>query len=295
MTHKNFDETLNRLNQYYDEMPTQSSSSNIMANIKRKKKRDWSRYYQRWQVAALIVLMVGIGYVLGASQLTGQQDSASDSEIAADQSEPQMELGIAAVEEVEEEAYSEEAVTREIPNALMTDDETSMPLEIINEEGLADVIQVYTFEDEEFGLTTKYDVQLEVHYDVDDDGRAIQWFANYSEGPVEPVVLEIFRFENAGDQRELIEAYRTRMLNLGYQEDFTEEYMKGQEVPGQGIEELLFERDGVYAHVVPVEHGENLFFFKTSLFAPNSEYIEYSEGFGRNVKVIYEQFSWMYN
>jgi hypothetical protein len=298
MNNRNFDEAMERLNRCYDEMPARSSSANIMANIKKKKKRNWISYYQHWQAAALIVLMIGIGYVLGVSQLSGQKESAQHSELSsADQGTPETEMGIAAIEEAGEAevftAEDNEVATREIPEVLKDNENT---LEITNEEGFQEVIQVNMFTDDEFGFTTKHDERLEVHFDTNDYGRAVQWFANYDgETPVEPVVLEIFKFENPESYGEQVKAYRIMMRNFGYQESFSKEYMKGVEIPAQSIEELLFEREGVYAHVVPAQHGEDIYFFKTSLFAPGSEYIEYSEGFGRDVKVIYDNFSWLYN
>ncbi|MFC0562403.1 hypothetical protein [Halalkalibacter alkalisediminis] len=293
----NFDKTMERLNQYYDQMPTQSSSANIMANIKKKKKRNWARHYQRWQVAALIVLMIGIGYVLGVSQLSGQRDTAHQTELTADKGLPEESMSIAAVEEAEDQVEvfnAEQAETRQIP-AELTDDEDSIPLEITNEEGMQEVIQVKPFQDDIFGFTTRYDERLVVEEVAYDEGRAIQWFFHNDNGRVEPVVLEIFQLNNPGDQKEQIEAYKSMMSEMGYREASSENYMKGINIPAQGIEELLFEKDGIYAHVIPAEHGENVYFFKTSLFAPDSDFIEFSGGFGRNVNVIYNEFSWIYN
>ena len=291
-----FDKTMERLNQYYDQMPTQSSSANIMANIKKKKKRNWARYYQRWQVAALIVLMIGIGYVLGVSQLSSQRESAHQTELSADQGLPEESMSMAGVEETEESEIfnAAEAELREIPKDI-TDDRDSMPLEITNEEGMTEIIQVKAYEDEHFGFTTRYDERLVIEEVASGEGRAIQWFFHNDLGRVEPVVLEMFQLNNPGDQKEQIEAYKSMMSELGYREDSSVNFMKGLDVPAQGIEELLFEKDGVYAHVIPAEHGENVYFFKTSLFAPDSEFIEFSEGFGRNVNVIYNEFSWIDN
>ncbi|WP_227939434.1 hypothetical protein [Alkalihalobacillus deserti] len=297
MSHNNnFDKTMERLNQYYDQMPTQSSAANIMGNIKKKKKRNWARYYQRWQVAALIVLMIGIGYVLGVSQLASQKESAHQTELSADRGLPEESMSIAAIEETEESEVfnADDAEVREIPKEL-TDDQDSMPLEITNEEGMPEVIQVKPFEDEIFGFTTRYDERLVIEEVDNNEGRAIQWFANYGNGKIEPIVFEIFQINNEGSHTEQLDLYRKMMSEHGYTEVESDNYLMSIGLPAEGIVEMKFEKDGLNAHVVQVEQGENIYFFKTSSFANDNPFIEYSEGFGRHVKVIFDEFSWTYN
>lgn len=288
----NFDKTMERLNQYYDQMPTQSSSANIMASIKKKKKkRNWSRYYQHWQVAALVALMIGIGYVLGVSQLSGQRDSAHQAEMSADQGGPEESMSMMAEET---EVSRTDTDTRHFPEEL-TDGQDSIPLEITNEEGMTEVIQVKSMQDEIFGFTTRYDERLVVDEITYDEGRAIQWFFHNDEGRVDPVVLEIFQFDHTSSYEQQLEQYMSMMNEQGYIEVTSTAYMGNLGIPGQGTVELQFEKDGVYEHVVPIEQGANYYFFKTSTFAADSKFIEFSEGFGRNISVIFDEFSWLYN
>jgi hypothetical protein len=293
MSRNNFDETMERLNKYYEKMPTQSSSADIMANIKKKKKRNWSwaRSYQRWQVAALVVLMLGIGYVLGASQLSGSNESASPIDSAADQA-PMESMSIMMAEE---EAEDQEAVGENRTLESFTSEEETKWIQLVDEEGMDDEKLVRRLEIEGLSFTTYYDHEFELEHVTNEQGQSIKVFANYGQGRVEPVLFEVHKFADSNSYDQAVEAYKTMMIESGYIEVETNNYFETIGVPGQGVEEFMFEKDGVYAHVVPVEHVDGYYFLRTSSFSiGNTEMIEFSEGFGRELKVILDEFSWVY-
>ncbi|WP_332694944.1 hypothetical protein [Halalkalibacter lacteus] len=299
---KDFEKSLERLNNQYDEMPTQSSSIKIMANIKKQKKRNWtwSKSYQRLQVAVLIALMIGIGYVLGVSQLMNQPDTAME-ETASDQ------VGTmegASFQAKQAESFDEEAgavhESGEYDMGIFAAEEIddSFLITITDEEGQEVEKQVKVFEDEQFSFSTYYDANFHVEEGVSGEGRSIQIYADYGEGPIEPLLFEMFQFESAMSYDNQVEAYRMMMNESGYTELESNDYLIEIGIPGQVVEEFLFQKDDVNVHVVPVERGEEYFFFKTSTVTNNnSEKIEYMEGYVRELNVILNQdhFMWIYN
>jgi hypothetical protein len=303
MSGRDFEKTLERLNSHYDDMPTKSSSTKIMANIKKNKKRkwNWARSYQKWQVAALIIVMIGIGYVLGVSQLMNQQDAAMQSEAAADQSET-MENSSFLTKQAEVFDEEGEAVQESGENdtVLFREDEIdeSFPIIITDEEGQEVEKQVKVLEDEHFSFSTYYDANFHVEELVNEEGRAIQIYADYGQGKIEPALFEMFQFESAMSYDDQVEAYRMMMNESGYTELESNDYLQEIGIPAQAVEEFMFQKDDVNVHVVPVEHGEKYFFFRTSTVTnKNSEMIEYMGGFYRELSVILNQdyFKWINN
>ncbi|KHF40045.1 hypothetical protein [Halalkalibacter okhensis] len=288
MNKNNFDETMERLNKYYDKMPTQSSSANIMATIKKKKKRNWiwARSYQRWQVAALVVFMLGIGYVLGASQFSGNE-SATQLNTQADQA-PMESMSIM------EDHEGEEAVEENRMFEFTSEEETKS-IQILDEEGMEDEKLVRRLEVEGLSFTTYYDNDFELEEITSEEGRAVQIFANYGQGRVEPVLFEVYKFADSNSYDQVVEAYKARMSDSGFSEVATTHYFENIGVPGQVVEEFMFEKDGVNAHVVPIEHVDGYYFLRVSSFSvDNTEMIEFSEGFGREVNIILNEFNWIY-
>ncbi|ARK30638.1 hypothetical protein [Halalkalibacter krulwichiae] len=296
MNNRNFDDAMNKLNRAYEQIPTQTSSATIMANIKKKKKkRKWARFDQRWQVAALIVLMIGIGYVLGLSQLS-QRDSALQLESSPEQGIENNQTEMATVNEEEVEIAAEDMDEPLNESLKVFTEEESTRLDITNEEGFEETIQVKQIEDQQFGFSTRYDERLQIEEMTTNYGRALQWYFHNDNGKIAPIVFEIFEIQRETTYTNKINAYKEMMEEQGYVEVTSSNYLTNLNmIKGQIIEEFQFAKDGINEHVVSIEQGERYFFFKTSSFAPGSEYIEFSEGFGRNLQIIFEQFNWLYN
>ncbi|MFC0470086.1 hypothetical protein ACFFHM_06010 [Halalkalibacter kiskunsagensis] len=307
MNERDFEKTLERLNSHYEDMPTQSSTTKIMANIKKSKKRkwNWARSYQKWQVAALIIVMVGIGYVLGASQFMNQPEIAMEETAIGDttaDSAGTMESASFSTKQAEPFGEEEEAAAEsgEEINILRSEDviDDSFPITITDEEGNEVEKQVKVLEDKQFSFSTYYDANFHVEEVVSGDGRSIQIYADYGEGLVELALFEIFQFESAMSYDDQVEAYRMMMTESGYIELESNDYLLGIGIPGQAVQEFLFQKDDVNIHVAPVQHGEEYLFFKTSTVTnKNSEMIEYMEGFNRELTVILNRdyFKWIYN
>ncbi|MDT8861648.1 hypothetical protein N0O92_15625 [Alkalihalobacillus sp. MEB130] len=292
MSRNNFEESMERLNKYYNEMPTKSSSANIMANIKKKKKRNWSwaRSYKRWQVAALVVFTLGIGYVLGASQLSGENESAMPLESTADAPMESMSITMADEEHDQEEAMEESRILESFGN----EDELKT-ISIVDEEGMEDEKVVNKLEVEGFSFTTFYDANFEMEQVSNEQGHSVQIYANYGDGRVEPVLFEVYKFTESLNYDQQVASYKAMMSDAGYTEVETSNYMTSFDVPGQVVEEFMFHQDGVYVHVIPVEHTDGYYFMRASSYSiENVEMIEFNEGFGREVRIIFEQFNWIY-
>ncbi|GAE28459.1 hypothetical protein JCM9140_4696 [Halalkalibacter wakoensis JCM 9140] len=293
MSKNNFEETMNRLNQYYDKIPQQSNSADIMASIKKKKKRNWNwaRSYQKWQVAALVLFMLGIGYVLGASQLTSNNESAMPSESSADEG-PMESMSVVMEEEPDE---SEEETNEMTFMESSTDDEETKTITIVDEEGLEDEKTVTKLVNDELSFTTFYDAEFEVEHINHEQSTVVQIFANYGQGKIEPVLFEVVKFNEEMSYEEAVSSYQADMVDAGYAETVANGYLESLGVPGQGVEEFAFYKDGVYAHVVPVEHQDGYYFLRTNSFSPErTDLIEYSEGFVRELRVIFNEFTWLY-
>ncbi|BAB05335.1 hypothetical protein [Halalkalibacterium halodurans] len=319
MSENQLDRAMERLKRQYDEMPTRSSSAKIAANI--KKKRQWPARFQRWQMAALLVLTVGIGSVLGLNLFgnpsqpeefslhadSEQERAIEKGSLEQDEHQTNMDQGAEAgaleadEEPVETPAMEEEgeetspANDAEQPDIGMAEaDEADVETRIVYGE-LEGMSEEFVYKKEvidEFGLDFWYDERFVLERFNENGIVGRQVYVKFSGGdPIWDVpVFELFAFTNDAT----FEAYVDVLETEGYTKSGTDDLITSQ-TRLQAIDDEydVFRNDDVEVHLARFEHhqgGE----FAIRLNRP-TEYVEWSEGYGPHEQLMLENIEHRYD
>ncbi|WP_017728080.1 hypothetical protein [Halalkalibacterium ligniniphilum] len=315
MSDNQFDKLMEQLKNDYDKMPTQSSPTKIMAGIKKQKKRNWFIFFRQWQVAAMIILTIGIGSVLVMNQIGSQNETSLEAndrstvnestaiDEAAELFSTEMEQGDLA----ELQGNQKEDVGEETPDGAVAEDTSeeamvgASAIEPPDEEaaqflleGTEGELNVSPLQDDKLSFYTYYDSRFDVERVTDEEMTGYEIYMNFSNGPIEPSVFEIALVSNNQAVNEEIEAIRQHYVNGGYAEISANSYMI-ERIPAQVITEFAFQKDGYDTHVAAVEFGEELYFFTThKVSKDNVDQIELNEAYENHFRYIASQFRWLY-
>ncbi|WP_062047035.1 hypothetical protein [Bacillus sp. JCM 19034] len=207
---------LNQLKKQYDDMPTQTSVERIMTRIKVEEKGN-RRYFfpKNLRIVALLMIMVGIGYILGMNQL------AKDEELTA-------------FEEMAEEMYIHESSDAaksgsEESEEMALGDEDNIMFEIAINNAKEEVINVLDEEGMETEKTVKrldagifstlYDSNFHYVKKQSLDITRHQVYSHLTGENEEPIVFELSYFHNgayADSLGDYIENYERILENEGF-------------------------------------------------------------------------------
>lgn len=260
MSDRNVKQMMDKLKDHYDEMPTKSSSSQIMSQIKKEKRPWWGSFFHKWQAAALIVLALGIGSVLTIGQLSNMGSSSSEEMSQESAANEDSVAALPTQEEVDEErntfALSEDPESGEAKIATR-DSETETTVDIITIEGMEEAIAVKDVLDEELGFSTKIDERYETATAASGEDHSFQVFANHT-GEKEKVpfffVTEHFSANDSVEELELLLKEQYEASESGYTERPSENWFVQQETDLNFVSELSFEAPGSFIRVGIVEH-----------------------------------------
>ncbi|MBP3950395.1 hypothetical protein [Bacillus suaedae] len=293
MTDK-FEQKMEQLNIQYEQIPTHSSSSSIMNHIKKQeRKRKWLKPVvpKQLQVAALIILTIGIGYILGISGSMNElsQNSASEEQATTETGDSnlyqsgseEMHSNRIAEEDDESTSIMEGAPTEEgdesasIMEAVPTEEAIEASSKTIitrNSEGESVEKEVTSLETK-FNFRTYYDSSFTSEHYANDEMESYKIFPIFNEQQMAEVVFEITKL-NIADANQQIDRYQEILREEGFtiiDQSVEKGYFFGTE--SEVITEFMAEKGEINTHISQIARGEDIYFIRTDRLA-DSETIE---------------------
>ncbi|WP_088102246.1 hypothetical protein [Halalkalibacter urbisdiaboli] len=295
----NLDEIMGKLKKQYDEMPTVSSSERIMSQIKKEVKPKRRIFFRHWQAVAMIVAAIGIGSVLTLNQL--DLEGAHSNSETSDTSSIGEATALEVTETEEEEQFLNRRTEEENDTALKHDVETDESSEneaaifatgitehkefALNKEGQDETITAKRVSVEQLGFVTYVDEKFEVDPVASREGYALQIFANFGGGRIEPPILTVTEYTDAfSSVAEVLTFIREENKNY----DITEDKLFTIHRPELISEELMVldTANARTKYVAVIEREGRYFILETTLVG------ELEEAFHAHLNYMLTEFTW---
>ncbi|MCK0473112.1 hypothetical protein [Halalkalibacter sp. APA_J-10(15)] len=281
---------LHQLKEQYDEIPTHSNTRSIMDHIK-KEERKSRRFYvpKQIQVASLVVLMIGIGYILGMNQFAGDEELAttemaetfsSESDTAMSGSDGEIHMSMAEEGYDEAESYSENNNEARMENEVEV---TTFHLEGIEEKRAFPMNDAY--------FSTSYDVNFHYNQRSSLDMTRHQVYTDFIGDNEEPVVFELSYFHQLHEVEHLIDDYQNILRQEGFLQFEEGSYFSNHTSLGDQaaiVSEFTSVSKDIHTSVAIIEHNERYLFIRTSQF---DGYAEENERLGAEIKFMIDRLS----
>ncbi|GAE30611.1 hypothetical protein [Halalkalibacter hemicellulosilyticus] len=283
---------LHQLKEQYDELPTHSNPRSIMDYIKKEEKKA-RRFYipKQIQVAALVIVMLGIGYVLGMNQFAGDEELATTDMAGTFSGESNAEMSDLDNEifmSMGEEDYAESESYLEDHNETRMGNESSV--KTFYPEGIEEEKDFFLMDDDYF--TAYYDVNYHYHQLNSLDMTRHQVYTDFIGDNEEPILFELTYFRQPYELDHLIDNYQNMLRQEGFSqfEDDESFFSNETSLSNQAaiVSEFKSVSEDIRTSVAIIEHNERYLFIRTSQF---EEYAEVNEGLGYEIKFMIDQLS----
>ncbi|TWI54606.1 hypothetical protein [Halalkalibacter nanhaiisediminis] len=253
MNDQQMKDMLDKLKEHYDDMPTKSSSTEIMSHIKKEKRPRWGSFFHKWQAVAMIVLALGIGSVLTIGQLGefGSSFHLNDESITETE-----EAEVRTFDEPAEESTTEESAAVEDRTQ-----EQETTTEVIMIEGMEETITVKDVFDDTLGFSTKVDERYEIETVSTAESYSLQVFASYTGERVTPFFFSVTAYQQVESLNELESLIGEEYTEAGYTERSSEGWLPQQETELSFVKVLSFEAHGTQSQIGIVEHNDTYYTF----------------------------------
>lgn len=265
MSDQDFERSLKKLRETYNQTPNQSSPDEIMNYIKQKEKRKVSFFnkIRGLGVAASLFAVVGIGSILLLSE--GSENKVS-------QDYEQIELRDAG-NKLEDNA-ERMAIQRE-----------EQKTDILTIEGQEEEIELTLWGDEELRFSTYIDERFTVDTVSNENGYTARVFANYTGDQIEPPFFTVHKAPS-DDQlpvEEYIKRLKTKYERQGF---FESEKMFNSNWNADGELFVLKQENHMAKAVYLFEIRGEIYEITETTFD------EFSEGLGGRIQLMQKHFQW---
>lgn len=277
MTDK-FEQKMEQLNIQYEQIPTHSSSASIMNHIKKQeRKRKWLKPVlpKQLQVAALIILTIGIGYILGISGSMNElsQNSASEEQITSEAGDSKLDQADSV--EMHSNQFSEDGgESTSIMEAVPTEKagEASSKTIITQDSEGVEVEKEVSILETNFNFRTYYDSSFTQEHYVKDEMEGYKIFPVFNGQQMAEVVFEITKL-NIADANQQIERYQQILTEEGFSiidQSVEKGYFFGTD--SEVITEFMAEKGEINTHISQIARGEDIYFIRTDRLADSETY-----------------------
>lgn len=264
MNDQQMKDMLDKLKEHYDDMPTKSSSTQIMSHIKKEKRPRWGSFFHKWQAVAMIVLALGIGSVLTIGQLGEFGSSSHLNDESITETEESTSFPAEEAEEAEVRTFDEPAEELTTEERAAVEDRTQeqeTTTEVIMIEGMEETITVKDVFDDTLGFSTKVDERYEIETVSTAESYSLQVFASYTGERVTPFFFSVTAYQQVESLNELESFIREEYTEAGYTERSSEGWLTQQETELSFVKVLSFEAPNSQSQIGIVEHNDTYYTF----------------------------------